>query len=136
MLKPLPWAVGLILVGLALFLASLAWPALVKPQDVWSPEQGAEQASASTELHQRTHEAAHAEISTMTEAKKAEARQRLEESKVRFQRSRAALDEAKQKRDRVPRWLRGAGVVMMLAGVGLYLSAQAKSESKDRRRRG
>jgi len=135
MQKTLPWAVGLILLGLVTFVASLVWPALAKPQDVWTPEQGAEQASASTELHKRTHEAAHAEISAMSEAKKAEARQRLAESKERFERSRAALEAAREQRDRLPWWLRVVGVAMMLAGVGLYATAQGDRKAKDARRR-
>lgn len=129
-------AIPLILLGLALFIVSLLWPLLVKPETVWSREQGLEQAKASSQLHRRTHEAAHAEISTSSDAKKAEARRLKEESQQRFDRSRAALQRAQSIRTRTPLVLRVLGLVLLIAGVGVHYAYSSNDEGKSSSRRG
>ncbi len=112
--------------GLALLLASLAWSQWVPTQWVWTPQQAQEQSQSAAEMHRMTHVAAEASIDDqLTASRRAAIQAELDAAKQRHAHSQAALDNARRKTQTVPRLLRWAGVVLMIAGVLRYAALRS-----------
>ena len=123
--------VSLVILGLGLLLlvtASLL-PQLLPTSTFWTPEQGAEHATASARLHQTTLQSAEKQDSTkVTEADKVHAQQELSAARARFDASTAALQRAQYWRETVPRACRYVGLVVgCLGALGYFASGDSRS---------
>jgi hypothetical protein len=117
-------AISLIIFGITVLAVATLMPVLLPVRMFWTEEQAIEQASASSRLHQVTHQAAHTQESrTASDADKLQAQQELAAAQARYDASRSSLDRAQFWNRTLPSILRWTGGGVTLMGVLVYLSA-------------
>ena len=110
-------------IGVLLLIAASVLPQLLPTETFWTPEQGAEHATASARLHQATLQSAERQESKRaTEADRQHAQQELAAARARFESSQAALKRAQYWRETVPRICRYAGIVISAVAALAYFA--------------
>jgi len=101
------------LAGLISIAVGIAWPAFVKPANVWTEEQAAQWEAANDALHAARSQRGSPDLTAARE---------------RFARIDSELEAARYARDRWGTWIAGCGfVVTLLFGIG-FLAARDASE--------
>jgi hypothetical protein len=104
----------LMVIGLALMVLGWTWSWLVPSSVYWGPEEAQEYVQAQADLHAKTHAAKHRKDGT-DDSEFAAARERFE--KVRDQ-----LEKARGMRGSTGTYLAAAGILLVLVGIGIYLT--------------
>jgi hypothetical protein len=109
--KPL-LAPALMVVGLGLLGLGWGWNVVVPTTAYWGPTQAEEFTTAQADLHSKTHNHDH---DPNHEHEFAAARER-------FLKISQQLDDARTTRDRTGTYLAGAGILLLLVGIGIHLA--------------
>ncbi len=125
------WAVSAIVMGLALLVASFAWPVVVQRNWVWDDRQAHEHSQSAANLHQITHATAEVQIdSKSNDAAKQRAAAELKAAKDRYQASRRALERARGTHRTAALVMRWVGVTFLLVGTIRYMALQENTRGR------
>jgi hypothetical protein len=115
----------LIAIGTVLIVLSFLWAYVFPPENRWTQEQAEEHARAGTYLHKLAHPGSHAHLKGQTHSHDhSEVNQvELEAARLRWQESKAALNDAQNRSQATAGWLRYSGAALAVLGVaGLVLN--------------
>lgn len=104
---------GLILIGICLLAVGLTWHRIVPPAAYWGPEQADEYSAAQSQLHAIGHE--HEHDPTFE--------REIGLARERFEKSYQELEDARSSRNRTRIIFTAAGVIVLLAGIVLHMTA-------------
>lgn len=99
--------------GIVLILVSFAWKPLVPQNALWSKDRAAELQAASAQLHHDSHD-------------RDLAPEKLAESQAKFDALQTRLDRAVAMRTSTPFYLRIAGILIGVVGIGLILTERSQ----------
>ena len=104
---------GLILIGMCLLGAGLTWHRIVPPAAYWGPKQADEYSAAQLQLHALGHEHEH----------DPDFEREITLARERFKKSYQELEDARGSRNLTGRIFTAAGVIALLAGIVLHMTA-------------